>query len=572
MNAYISVDFGTCHSVISYIDNDEFRINHIFDTISGDVLIPTTIYFNLTEEKSVNNFEYNKDFYIGNDANEMFNQTKDSSLYFYQFKRFLGITSKSSEHYFDFVKRFGHEYTTDDDMIYFYIKIDSNKEENQIKIKISVIELVKLFFIGLKYIIKERLNITNEELIDITVTIPAYFHDLQRSQLKRGVEDAGYKIFKIFSEPTAAAIYYIKNYYNDCIENKKFIIYDLGGGTIDTTVVEYHHEDNTCEVIDIDGNSALGGIDIDNLLINNIIHKYNIDNKNKKISHKIRKCAEEIKIKLSFNTVHSVILEDIPIIDKTGKTSIKECLKIEYSRQLFNNLINELVEEMIISVIEMNKKHDICDIIFIGGPTQIPLLQNKVYAKLDLEENEQKKKNSSNIIGNNNSLLYKTIVSNGASLMYNLISIKNDITLLDILPMNIGISDDNDRMIIMVPKNSKIPITCENMFTTSHDCQRSIDINVYEGTEEEDCKKNNFIGSYKIVGIPPLPKGKIIIKLLFKITYNGILNISINGFRNPFGDDTQKFDYKLCENIKLISNYMAKDLLRKLLISKKMNN
>ena len=130
--------------------------------------------------------------------------------------------------------------------------------------------------------------------------------------------------------------------------------------------------------------------------------------------------------------------------------------------------------------------------------------------------------------------------------------------------MNIGISDPNNQMVVMVEKNSKIPLSAEKTFSTSHDCQRSIDIEVFEGTNL-DCKSNTFIGSYKIVGIPPLPKGMILIKLLFKISYNGILNISISGFKNPSDNSAKSFDFKMCENIKLISNMMAKDILKRLL-------
>ena len=137
-------------------------------------------------------------------------------------------------------------------------------------------------------------------------------------------------------------------------------------------------------------------------------------------------------------------------------------------------------------------------------------------------------------------------------------------------PMNIGISSSDNKMSIMIKKNSKIPTSIENIFTTSYDCQRNIDILVYEGIDEH-CENNNLIGSYKSIGIPPLPKGKILIKLIFKITYNGILNISIAGFKNPFDDNSNSFDYKFTNNIKLISNYLAKDILKKLLMFKNNN-
>jgi len=137
--------------------------------------------------------------------------------------------------------------------------------------------------------------------------------------------------------------------------------------------------------------------------------------------------------------------------------------------------------------------------------------------------------------------------------------------------MNIGISDPNNQMVVMIEKNSKIPLSIEKTFTTSHDCQRSIDIEIYEGIEN-NCNNNTFIGSYKIIGIPPLPKGMILIKLLFKISYNGILNISINGFKNPSDNSSKSFDFKMFENIKLISNLLAKDILKKIIQAKIKNN
>jgi molecular chaperone DnaK (HSP70) len=166
--------------------------------------------------------------------------------------------------------------------------------------------------------------------------------------------------------------------------------------------------------------------------------------------------------------------------------------------------------------------------------------------------------------------LYKTIVSQGGSVYYKKITTKEDFCLLDIIPMNIGINDPDNNMIKMIEKNSKIPVSVERYFTTSHDCQRSIDIEIYEGLEL-NCQSNTFIGSYKIIQIPPLPKGMILIKLLFKISYNGILDISISGFKNPSDNSAKSYDYKLCENIKIIPNIVAKELLKKfaLLLSEK---
>lgn len=584
-NYNITIDFGTCNSVVSYIHDN--TIKQINDDISADVLIPTTIYFiseNLTPNIKLNDLVPEQDYYIGSASNDMVESNKDLENYFFQFKRFLGITSKSIEAYKDFLHRYNFNYSCDEDTIYFYIK---NKQIPDAKLKISICDLIKLFMIGLKKNICSKLNIVPDTKIKIILTCPAYFHDLQRSQLKRAVEQAGFEIFKLVNEPTAAAVYYIHKFLPEYLKknnqskindldtseitnaintsntsntSNKFIIYDVGGGTIDTTVVEYYPEHNTCEVIDIDGNNGLGGIDIDNILMWHIINTNNIDKSNVKWMNKIKKYAEEIKIKLTNMTNYYVCLENVPIINKMGKSIVLDELKITYSRHLFNNVINELMDRMTLSIKNMFDKHKTSNIIFIGGPTQIPLLQQKIQAIIN--------SNSSNTIGANSTdlldmVLYKTIVSMGASILFNKIEKKEDFRLLDIIPMNIGISGMNDDMIVMIEKNSKVPTSVERYFSTSHDCQRTIDIEVYEGTNNE-CGSNAFIGKYKIVGIPPLPMGMILIKLLFKISYNGILDISINGFKNPSDNSAKSFDFKLCENIKIIPNIVAKEMLKKL--------
>ncbi len=559
---YISIDFGTCNTVISIIDDNKYIncIQHIFDDFTGDILIPTTIYFydNETIDEISNNLEYNKNYTIGHSANEAINQNKIYNNYFYQFKRFLGLNKNSKILITELLNNFSNKYFLDEDIIFFEILIN-----NKI-IKISIIDLIKLYFIGLKSIICNKLNLNLDEKIKIAITIPAYFNDLQRNQLKTAVENAGFEIYRIYNEPTAAAIYYIKHFYNNCLSNKKFIIYDLGGGTIDTTVIEFHYENNTCEILDIDGNSNLGGLDIDNIILMDIYKKYNIDPDNDKFKNKLKKYSEEIKIKLTFTNSYNITLEDVPI-KQNGEILIKDTIKISFTRQYFNLLINELINEMLKSVINMSKKYDIDNIILIGGPTQIPLLYTKLFSLIKITDLELAK----SVIDKNN-LLYKTIVADGACLLNKLTRIENEITLLDIIPMNIGISSPDNKMSIMIKKNSKIPTSIENIFTTSYDCQRNIDIFVYEGIDEL-CDNNNLIGSYKIIGIPPLPKGRILIKLIFKITYNGILNISIAGFKNPFDDNSNSFDYKFSNNIKLISNYFAKDLLKKLLMKKNNN-
>lgn len=530
---FLAIDFGTCNSVISYFYNN--NIHHILDETSGDVLIPSVL--------SISSFS------SSSSISSSINNSSNSIFSFFQFKRFLGINKHSHPDSISFINKFNLTFELDDELIYFILS------HNNITIKLSIIDIIKLYFINLKSIISSQIhhiinnNNDNNNNFNIILTAPAYFNDLQKTQLKKAVEYAGFTVFKLISEPTAAAIYYINHFINnkdnnDNNNNNKFIIYDLGGGTIDTTVVDYDYENNTCDIVDTYGNNSLGGIDIDNLIVKDIMERYKIKETPKNYI-KLQKLAEDIKIKLSYSTNYSICYEDNDNV-----------INISYSRVYFNNLINNLIGDMISSLITLAKKYNTNNIIYIGGPTQIPLLKQKVNALLNININ-----NNNNNFYNNN--LYKIIVASGASYYYNIITNKKNFYLLDITPMNIGIKDANDNFVIMINKNSKIPCSSENIFSTTYDGQRSIDITIYEGSSN-NISENKIIGSYKITNIPPLPKGNILIKLIFNINTFGILNVNIAGSKYSTDDDLSHYDFRLNDKIKIIPMSVARDLLKKL--------
>ena len=541
----ICIDFGTCNTTVSYTDENN-KIKHILNEITGDVLIPSIIYFpcgDNIEETDIDKLVQEHDYIVGTNAVDMIKQPDDYKNYFSQFKRLLGMTKKTKNT--DFLNKFTYNYELDDDIIYFKIG----------KLKISIIQLIKLYMKGIYKNIKEILKL-NE--IEVIITCPAYFYDLQRTQLKNAVESAGFKILKMYNEPTVAGIYYIneiKKTHKIVNDNNKHIIYDLGGGTLDVTVMQYYNEFDTCEILDIRGDNSLGGLDIDNILINDIYNKYQIDKDNSKWYNRIKKYAEDIKIKMSYMDSYDIYLENVPI-----NGNIIEGLKITYTIFMFNRLIENIINKMTEPLIEMATKYETNNIIFIGGPTQIKLLKNVVYSRLKIMDNKYD-------ITNGDDVLYKTIVSKGGTTMLKIIKNKESFTLLDIIPMNIGIASKDEKMVTMINKNSKIPTSIERIFTTQHDCQRSIDLDIYEGVDEL-YKNNNFIGSYKIIGIPAFPRGTIIIKILFKITNNGILNISIDGFKNSSDNNVKSFDFKITDDIKLIPTTLAKELFKKLLLKK----
>jgi molecular chaperone DnaK (HSP70) len=536
---YLCIDFGTCNSVISYYEND--KINYIYN-IDGNILIPSTIFFiteNITDNLNCDDFIYDKHYVIGTSANNYLSSTKQHNNYFHQFKRFLGITNKSNT---DFINKFKLKYELDDDTVYFFIELDNDKY-----IKINIIQLIQLYFNGLKQFITNYNSKNN-----VLITCPAYFHDLQRMQLSHAIIGAKFNILKICNEPTVASLYYFDLF--NIKTNDKYIIYDLGGGTMDVTVINYEPELDLCEVIDIYGDNELGGIEITNILVDNIYNKYNINKNSLKILSKIKNIAEDIKIKLTFSNNYVVILEEILL----NNDKIVPELKISYSQYEFNNIIQNVINKMIEPVILMSKKYNTKNIIFIGGTTQIPLLQNKINALLNIDCK------TINCV-DNNLFLYKSIVASGGTLLHKNLKNKSTLLLLDIIPMNIGISSINDDLIIMIPKNSKIPFSYEKIFSTSYDGQRLIDISIYEGLNNK-CINNSFIGSYSIMGIPPLSKGTVLIKLIFQINENGILNIHISNVQN-LGNETN-VDFKISNSIKLIPNVIVKKLFGKLLSKK----
>jgi molecular chaperone DnaK (HSP70) len=546
MNHYFSCDFGTSNTVVSYLNGDGV-IDYIFDEMSGDILIPTTIYFieeNINENCLLSELEFNKHYVIGNNANENYNIYKNHNSYFYQFKRFLGMYKNSQNYDKDFINKYNIKYDIDDKLIYFFIPTNNN----EIYIKISIIDLITLYLKAIHYLIKKTLTINNNYNINIFISTPAYFNDLQKNQLKTSFKNSNFNILKIYNEPTSASIYYITKFYKDIQEDTKFIIFDFGCGTLDITTINYFYEDKMIEIVDVYGNNSLGSVDIDHIIVNDIYLKYNIDVNNKKWNSKIINCAEEIKKKLTFNNNCKIILENVPL-NINGVIVIKEFLEIIYNISYFNHLINDIVDKIIkpLKHIKENESN-IKDIIFVGGGSLIPLIRNKaksIFKIININENFLE-----------NDFLFKTIVSNGSCIMHKIINNKEDLCMIDITPMDIGLMSIDNKIINIIPKNSKIPTKKEYIFSTSFDGQTSIDFDI--------CEMNNIAYSYYIKGIPPLRKGSVLIKILFQIDNNGLLNININGVMNGENMELSKKDFNLKKNIKLIPKYKINEILKKI--------
>ena len=526
----ISIDFGTSNSVVSIIENNSDIIKHIYDPITGSELIPTIIYFiqdEIDKNLDINKYEFEKHYFIGSKAKENYNIYKIDENYFNNFKRYLGLCVKSLKSEFDNIKK---KYVVDEDYVYFYI-LDKNNEE----IKISIEDIIYLFLNGLN----KMMNMNEPK---IYITAPTYFTDKQKSQLTECYKRAGFEIKKYYNEPTSGAIFFINKYYKDIeIGDKHFIVLDVGGGTTDVTVVKYDFENKICEIIDVDGDNSLGGIDLNNILINNIYTKYKIDKNNRKWYKKLLDYTEDIKIKLTFLEKYDVVLENVPI-----NNEIKEILKIEYTRHEYNKLIDETIDKIYTMVKMMTEKYSIENIVLIGGTTITPLLIQKL----------------NNIIINSffeKNTLYKTIVADGACVMNKLIQNDNEFTLIDVVPMDIYIKVNNDEYITVIKKNSRLPLLRELTFTTSRDSQRNIEIEIYEGNNKIN------IANYTIYGIPVMKKGDLIVKINFTISNIGILSLKINGITNK--NNTSSL-YNFEKDIKLLTNSNIKKILKNLIKNK----
>lgn len=548
MNYNFSCDFGTSNTVISYLNNSS-NIEYINDEITGDILIPSTIYFlndEINEDLQYEDLEFNKHYMIGNSAKENYNMFKNGEAYFFQFKRFLGMYLNSPNYDIDFIKKYNVKYNIDDTLIYFYIP--TNNEDKYIKI--SIIELTTLYLKALNNLIKTSLNIN--ETIKIYISTPAYFNDLQKNQLKTAFKNSNFNVLKIYNEPTSASIYYISKYYENLDENSKFIIFDLGCGTLDITTVKYYYEEKLIEIIDVYGDNCLGSVDIDHLIVNDIYLRYNIDVDNKKWAKRILKYAEEIKIKLSFTDNYKIVLENVPITHN-GKIIEKEFLEISYNISYLNNLLSEITDKIILPLKEINiKENNIKDIIFVGGGSLLPLLRNKAQSIFNINNTFL-----------NDSVLFKSIVANGSCIMNKILQNKEDLCMIDITPMDIGLMSSNNNIINIIPKNSKIPTKKEYIFTTSYDGQKTITFEI--------CEMKNIAYSYYITGIPPLKKGSILIKIMFKIDNNGLLDININGITNGENLEMSKRDFNLKKDIKLIPKYKMKEILKKIYKTQNIN-
>ena len=357
-----------------------------------------------------------------------------------------------------------------------------------------------------------------EEVKDVVITVPAYFNNAQRQATIDAGKIAGLNVMKTINEPTAAAIAYGLN---DHFEGKRNIcVFDLGGGTFDVTILEINNKKFTVKATG--GDTHLGGEDFDNLLMKYCIEQFknetDIDiSDDQKALRRLKIACETVKTELSS------LQESIIDIDCLAQ---HEDFTITIKRKDFETICKELFEKCIRKVEEILSesglsKDEINEIILIGGSSRIPKIQEII-----------------NDFFGDNSKICKTVnldeaVAIGASIVCYLEENNefNPIELYDVCPFSLGIETKNNKMSVLIKRNSRIPQKFISKFKTTRDYQKNVCVNVYEG-ESDDTRNNVFVNSFFLQNIKSAPKGKVLIEITFELDFNSILNVKAKEIGN----------------------------------------
>ena len=350
-----------------------------------------------------------------------------------------------------------------------------------------------------------------EKVSDAVITVPAYFNDSQRQSTKDAGAIAGLNVKRIINEPTAAALAYGL----DSKKDEKIAVFDLGGGTFDISILDIG--DGVFEVKSTNGDTHLGGDDFDQIIVDYLIDEFK---KNESIDlredpmalQRLRDAAEKAKCELSSSKQTDI---NLPFI--TADNNGPKHMNLNFTRAKFESLFSNLLQRMEKPCLQALKdakinKSEINEVILVGGSTRIPKVQELVKDIFGKEPNK--------------SVNPDEVVAIGAAIQGGVFSGESeDIVLLDVTPLSLGIETLGGVSTKLIEANATIPIKKSQIFSTAADNQPSVDINVHQG-EREMALDNKSLGRFTLDGIPPAPRGTPQIEVTFDLDANGILNVS----------------------------------------------
>ncbi|MFH7243073.1 MAG: molecular chaperone DnaK [Spirulina sp.] len=481
MGKVVGIDLGTTNSVVSVMEGGK------------PTVIANAEGFRTTP--SVVAYAKNGDRLVGQIAKRQAVMNPENT--FYSVKRFIGrrydeVGTESTEVAYK-VLNVGNN-----------VKIDCPQAGQQFAPEeISAQVLRKLADDASKYL--------GEKVTQAVITVPAYFNDSQRQATKDAGKIAGLEVLRIINEPTAAALAYGL----DRKSNETILVFDLGGGTFDVSILEVG--DGVFEVLATSGDTHLGGDDFDKKIVDFLAGEFQkmegIElRKDKQALQRLTEAAEKAKIELSSVTQAEI---NLPFI--TATQDGPKHLEMTLTRAKFEELCADLIDRCRIPVEQALKdaklsKSDINEVVLVGGSTRIPAVKEVVKRTLDKEPNETVNPDE--------------VVAVGAAIQGGVLAGEvKDILLLDVTPLSLGVETLGGVMTKLITRNTTIPTKKSEVFSTAQDGQTNVEIKVLQG-EREMASDNKSLGTFQLSGIPPAPRGVPQIEVTFDIDANGILNVT----------------------------------------------